>query len=119
MEENKYLCPDCGTEMNIVYEKPALNLTCPKCGCKIATSKWDEIDLDDTKYNIVINTVQNPSIEQIKIISKITGNNFIKSKSLLQNGGLVFEGFAIDVLEKEKELNQQNISYSIKPFFKY
>ena len=47
MEENKYICPQCGEEMMETYDKPALNLVCPKCGCQIATSRWEEIDLDD------------------------------------------------------------------------
>jgi len=119
MKENKYLCPECGTEMNAVFDKPALNLTCPKCGCKIATTKWEDIDLDDTKYKILLDVIENPNIEQIKFISKLTGLNFIASKDFLQKGGLIFEGFAIDVLEKKNELNKQKISYSIEPHFKY
>ena len=105
MEENKYICPECGSEMNALYEKPALNLTCPKCGCKIATTKWDEIDLDDTKYQIQLETISNPTIDQIKFISKFTGANFIASKSMLEKGSLIYEGSAVDTLKKKKELD--------------
>jgi len=119
MEENKYICPECGAEMDVVYDKPALNLTCPNCSCKMATTKWEEIDLDDTKYKMFLIKIENPSIDQIKFISKFTGLNFITSKDLLNNGGLVFEGSAIEVLEKKKNLTQENIIFSIDPLFKY
>ena len=71
MKENKYICPKCGAEMIAVYEKPALNLTCPKCGCKIATTKWEDIDLDDTDYEIVLKLSANPSMNQVKFLSNI------------------------------------------------
>lgn len=119
MEENKYTCPECGSEMDVVYDKPALNLTCPMCGCKMATTKWDEIDLDDTKYQIQLKTISNPTIDQIKFISKFTGVNFIASKSMLEKGSLIYEGSAVDILEKKKELESNNISFFIHPFFKY
>ena len=119
MEENKYICPECGSEMNAFYDKPALNLTCPKCGCKITTTKWDEIYLDDKKYKIKLTPINKPTIEQIKTISKLSGANFIESKSMLINGSLVFEGFAIEVLEKKKDLECYDIPFSINPLFKY
>ena len=119
MEENKYICPECGSEMDTIYEKPAFNLSCPKCGCKIATTRWDEIDLDDTKYQIQLDTIDNPTIDQIKYISKFTGANFIACKKMFEKGSLIFEGSAVDILEKKKELELNNILFSIKPYFKY
>lgn len=119
MEKNKYFCPNCGTEMIVNYDKPALNLTCPKCGCKITSTKWEEIDLDDTKYKILLEVVSDPNIEQIKFISKLAGLNYPTSKALLKNGGLVFEGLATEILEKKLKLNKENIRYTIEPFFKY
>lgn len=119
MEENKNICPECGSETDAVYEKPAFNLSCPKCGFEIATTKWDEIDLDDTKYQIQLEAVVNPTIDQIKFISKFTGANFITCKTMFEKGSLIFEGSAVDILEKKKELELRNISFSIKPYFKY
>lgn len=119
MEENKYLCPKCGTEMIVDYEKPALNLTCPKCGCKIATTKWEDIDLDDTDYEIVLKPSINYSMEQIKFISNLTGLNFISSKKLLENGGSLLKAKAIELREKKKLLDKTGINYSVLPEFPY
>lgn len=119
MENKKYLCPNCGSEMTETYEKPALNLCCPHCGCKIATTRWEKIDLDDKEYSILIKPIENPKIEQIKFLSKVTGKNFIFCKALFQSGGKVFAGSAVDVLQKRKDFDQNSIQYSIDPLFKY
>ena len=119
MEENKYICPKCGAEMTAVYEKPALNLTCPKCGCKIATTKWEDIDLDDTDYEIVLIWSANPSMNQIKLLSNLTGQNFIASKKLLKKGGLLLKAKAVEVKKKMAELDKNNIEYYISPDFPY
>lgn len=119
MEENKQICPKCGTEMIAVYEKPALNLTCPKCGCKIATTRWEEIDLDDTNYQIILKPFKTPSMEIIKLVSKKTGLNFIDSKKLLENGGLFMEDKAIAIKKQCNMLDNYNIEYTITPDFPY
>ena len=119
MEENKYICPNCGGEMECVYDKPALNLTCPKCGCKIATSRWDDIDLDPADYQITLESVPHPSIDNIKLVSSITGLNFIHSKALLENGGIVAKENAVKTKEIKTQLDDENIRYLITPDFKY
>ena len=119
MEENKYICPKCGAEMIAVLDKPALNLTCPKCGCKIATTKWEDIDLDDTDYEIVLKPSINHSMEQIKFISNLTGQSFITSKKLLENGGILLSAKAIELREKMKSLVEIGIDFSVTPDFPY
>lgn len=119
MENKKEFCPNCGSQMIVEYEKPALNFSCPKCGLKIATTRWEEIDLDQKTYLISVVPGENPSFEQIKFISKITGKNYIECKGILTNGGEIYKGFAIDVLKRKKELAINKISFSIDPFFKY
>lgn len=119
MENNKNICPNCGVEMIESYEKPALNLVCPKCGCKIATTKWEEIDLDDTKYSIVIEPMDSPKMDQIKMISSNSSMNYIVSKELLKNGGVFYEGDAISVLDMKKKFEVNSISFHITPEFKY
>ncbi len=119
MESNKYICPDCGADMLQEYEKPALNLSCPKCGCKIATTKWEEIDLDDAVYSICVEPFENPTMEQIKVISKSTGMNFAASKTFLKSGGILFRGSATEILEKKKTLEASSCLFHIAPTFKY
>lgn len=118
-ERSKNYCPDCGTEMTEIYEKPALNLTCPKCGCKIATTRWEKIDLDETNYVISVSHIENPTIQQIKVVSKIIGENFITSKKVLEKGGTVFEGKAVDVKSIVKTLKDMHIECIISPEFPY
>lgn len=119
MEENKYKCPHCGTEMIAAYQKPALNLVCPKCGCKIATSKWDDIDLDDNDYEIVLESLSTPTAKQLKIISELTGLNFISSKNLLSSGGILLKAKPSEIKLKLKFLDEAEIAYRITPDFPY
>ncbi len=119
MEENKYICPKCGAEMVAIYEKPALNLSCPKCGCKLATTKWDKIDLDDTDYEIILASLIKPSMNQIKLISNMTGKNYIASKKILETGGLLLTAKAIDAENILKDLNDAKIKFHISPNFPY
>lgn len=119
MEGNKYLCPECGNEMYETYEKPALNLTCPKCGCKIATTRWEKIDLDSTEYEILVMPESNPSMEHIKIVSKLIGKNFIITKDYMINGSTIFKGKAIDVKKYKDIFDANEILYKIYPDFPY
>ena len=119
MEERKYNCPECGTIMNESYDKPALNLTCPKCGYKIATTRWEEIDLDDKKYEIVLVANNNPTLDQIKVVSSITGVNFINSKDNIVSGKSIFKGSPIKVKNVAKILKEKNVDYTISPRFPY
>ncbi len=119
MEDNKYLCPECNSEMVAEYNKPALTLTCPKCGCKIATTKWDDIDVDPNIYKIIVMPNNDESIESIKIISKLTGKNFKESKELLKNGFVIFEGYANFIKEKISLISNTLVKYEITPHFPY
>ena len=119
MENNKYLCPECGEIMNETYDKPALNLICPKCGNKIATTRWDPIDLDSTVYEITVLKGNAESTENVKLVSKIMGENYIKSKMLLSTGFLCFKGNAVEVQNKKKILDDNNIKYIINPKYPY
>ena len=105
--------------MNEIYNKPALNLICPKCGYKLATTRWEEIDLDTTIYAIKVKVIENPLISQIRSISKLIGSNFIVSKKALEEGATVFEGNAIDTKSKVELLKENNIEYIISPEFPY
>ena len=118
-QKNKYICPECGTTMIETYEKPALNLECPNCNCKIATTRWEKIDLDKTIYEVIVLKMSNPSLENIKSISKLTGENFINSKALLTNGFTIYKGKAREIKNQICILDKENIEYKIVPDFPY
>ena len=119
MENNKRKCPQCGTEMVETYEKPALNFTCPKCGFQIASSRWDDIDLDDTCYEINLLPIKSPTIEEIKFISNQTGINYLKCKELLIEGGVLFTGTANETKARKEILESKHFKIKIVPDFSY
>ena len=75
--------------------------------------------MDGTTYKILLKPNCSPSTESIKIISKITGLNFINSKKLLENGGLLFEEKAIEIKRQKTNLDLNNIKYTIESMFPY
>ena len=72
-----------------------------------------------TNYAISVNPIENPSIQQIKVVSKILGENFITSKKVLEKGGTVFEGKTVDVKSIVKTLKDIHIKCVISPEFPY
>lgn len=119
MKENKYICPECGTEMDENYNKPFLLLYCPKCGCKIATTKWENIDLDETSYELILDKIESPTTDIIKLISKISGKNFICTRNDLINGDVSFKALAVEIREKKNIFDSKKIKYHIIPDFPY
>ena len=54
-----------------------------------------------------------------KIISKITGENYLKVKQILESGGLIYKGHARKIKEITEALDKANIEYKISPQFIY
>ena len=81
--------------------------------------KVDAVGLDDTDYKIVLKSLAHPSMNQVKLISNLTGQNFIVSKRLLENGGVLLSAKAIEIREKKKLLNENGVNFSISPEFPY
>ena len=117
MEENK--CEKCGTTMVSFKEGRTIGMKCPNCGWGWATTQFDPIDLDETIYSVKFDVIINPSKEQLKIILKMLNVNFLITAKLLKEGTASFNGKAIDIQSKLKELYGQDIHYSISPDFKY
>lgn len=119
MEKNKYLCPQCGSEMISEYQNPALNLICPKCGCKIATTRWERIDLDGQDYEIFLEKNEKPSIEAIRLISHLAGINYGQAKKLFEMGGSLLKSNALEIRKERDFLSRNHINFLIKPEFPY
>ena len=115
----KMLCPLCGEEMIMVYEKPALNYDCPRCGFALATTAFEEIDLDETIYQIVVSKEEKPTIDHIRVVSEFSGKNFIQSREFLLSGGIIFQGVATQIKEKTANFDKNGIKYAIIPDFPY
>ena len=117
MEENK--CEKCKTTMVSFKEGRTIGMKCPNCGWGWATTQFDPIDLDKTIYTVKFDAIVSPSKEQLKIVSKMLNINFLIAAKLLKEGKASFSGKAINVQSKLKEMNGQDIHYSISPYFKY
>lgn len=113
------ICPSCGSIMEEMVDGCAHNFKCKKCGYGEATTIATGIEWDSNEY--AINLLENnlSSIENIKLISSICGENFIYCKYLLKNGGLLIKGKALEIKPIIDKLNKSLIKIKISPEFKY
>ena len=117
----KYKCDKCGAEMLNQSKGPYIHFVCPKCGNAIATydyTKDDPIKFDEEIY-IVKSNGNKGSSETLKVVSKISGLNYIECKKLIDNDGVICSGRAKDIIESLKELKQNCIQFKITPDFNY
>ncbi len=117
MGENK--CEKCGSKMVSFKEGRTIGMKCPNCGWGWATTQFDPIDLDETIYTVKFDAIENPLKEQLKVVSKILNVNFLVTAKLLKEGNASFNGRAIDIQNKLKEMKTRDINYSISPDFQY
>ena len=113
------ICTKCRNEMEYKIENNTQGWYCSKCTNAIVTSYISKIDLDETKYEVILLENNDINIDNIKMLSKLTGDNFIKSKEILSNGGIGFSGLARDIDNKIKILKEYKIKYLVKPKYLY
>lgn len=118
MEKNN-ICDKCGAELRVDRCGCAVTYTCPKCGWSVATTEWEPIDLDDTQYEIRLSEGTPVSKKILSLISAMTGKNFIDSKKIIEDCGVIFVGKARDILEKKDFLTKQGVAFVIEPDFPY
>ena len=113
-------CEKCKSNMNRFLDKSAQGWICPKCGWNIITTKIDEIFDDMTEYSIYINDGNKVNIENMKLISKIAGVNFIIAKQMLTNSDTcLLKAKAPRIKEVIEVLKQNQIYFEVMPRFKY
>ena len=61
----------------------------------------------------------NISLDILKIVSKLTGYNFIKCKEIIKNEDVILTGKAREIVSKLTELKANNIEFVIDPSFNY
>lgn len=115
--ENK--CPNCGKEMKIVVEGSAKNFKCEHCGYSYATTIAKGIEWDTNDYSIILEKNSNVLLSQIKIVSSLSSFNFIKSKALLLEGGLLTTAKATIIKQMIGKLKDEGIKFKVMPEFKY
>ena len=103
------LCKKSHTEMTVMQEDNVSGLICPKCGWNIVTTKIDDIMLDTQLYQLYILKNEHINRNQIRILSKISGMNYIciKQNIVTRNKTLLISDRAFkikaikEMLEKE------------------
>ena len=114
-----YKCPICGRDMIKIVDGSALNFKCNNCGYGEATTIAEGIEWDSKEYEINIIIGNDVTIEKIKALSKISSLNYFECKSILLQGGLLTKGRAIEIRDKIKMLEKNDINYSITPEYSY
>lgn len=113
------ICDKCKSKMIFKIENQTQCWYCQNCENAIATSYFSKIEEDETLYSVYLMKNNDLNIDNIKLISKLSGNNFIKSKELLNNGGILLSGLARDICNNINILKESNIEFIIKPDYKY
>ena len=111
--ENK--CPNCGKELKIVIDGSAKNFSCEYCGYSFATSITEGIEWDSKEYTIILEKDNIANLIHVKTISKLSSYNFIESKNLLLNGGILNKGRAIYIKEIIQKLKNLDIKFRVTP----
>ena len=93
-----------------------VGMVCPNCGWGRATTDIDPILDDLHDYSIILEEAVKPSAEMVKALSRITGQNYIKTRESLKNPPcVVYIGKAKTVKVVARELTSLSIRFSIQP----
>ena len=117
MVNNK--CPKCGNTMRLIHEPGCVAWVCTRCDYSEATTETDDLHNDETIYSVILLDNDPTNLNIVKALSKFTGLNFLQAKDLVQNPKEIAHGFAYEILEKKKYLDDNKIHYYITPDFNY
>lgn len=113
-----FLCPECGSITEKFNEGLTTGIKCTECSWSVATTYIPPIEKDHTLYELKIQNGDHKNKNQIKIISKISGVNFLEARNLLkQENPTIFKGNAIEIKKIKSILEKENITTNIQPNF--
>lgn len=114
-------CDLCGN--SLIAKRSGLNsgLFCEKCGSwSIVTTCLPEIFGDLTVYSVFVVGIRNPSKDQVRCIAKVGGFNFLRACEVLSSAeNAIFEGKAVEVVEKLRILEEHKIVWRTQPEFPF
>jgi len=113
------ICEKCNTEMNYFQNGQSHGWTCPNCDNGLVTSYIDDMQLDETVYEVTLLPNNNPSTADLKILSKISGLNILESKKLAAEGGELIKGQAHKISDSINQIKDTDLSYNISPDYPY
>lgn len=119
MEHSKK-CMVCGSYMVFKREGSTQGWYCKNCEWNEVTTFIKEIELDRQTYKVYLIEGDEKDINQIRVLSKVNNNGFLKSKSILKvKGSLLYCGMAKDVYNICETFDDVGIKYYIEPKFQY
>lgn len=114
------VCEECGSPLEVRAEGSTQGLYCTKCDWAVVTTGMPEIRRDTAIYEVFVTGGNFKDEQQVKVISEVSGENFLAARKLLQMPGkTVFRGRAAKVVEVRDALEKAGIHYKIEPMFKY
>lgn len=114
------VCEKCQSNMKWFSESSVQGWLCTTCGWNVITTNINKIYEDMTEYCVYINSMNEVNLQNIKLISKIAGVNFVVAKQMLVKGRFcVLKAKAPKVKETIEELNKLKIQFEVSPLFKY
>lgn len=115
------VCPKCGGDLEFRQKKNVQGFYCKRCDWAVVTTYISQADLDETIYTIRIVTANRHDPKQIRILSEISGLNFITIKKRLTNENypVIFQGKATQVIQVRNKLTAAGLVFEISPSFPY
>ena len=113
-------CEKCGRKLEHRIEGSVQGQFCEKCGWGAVTTFIPPIRRDPTTYQVFIFKNNHPTVDQIKIVSKICNRNYLEvRRMLMEQQALVYEGRAEAVLTVVENLKKGCLLYKVLPQFPY
>ncbi len=115
--ENK--CPNCKEILQKTINGSTLTFKCENCGYEFATTIAEGIKWDFNDYTIIICKNNDVAIDKIKAIASISLLNFIDSKKILIEGGIIAKDRATIIKNKIDKLKEAGVEFIVEPKFPY
>lgn len=114
-------CQKCGQKAVRRIAGSCQGYFCESCNeWLFVTTYIEPIKADIKDYKIILQKGDFSNKEQIKLISTVSGINFLQARELLKNEGVkIFEGQAVEVREFSQQLKRLKIEHEIVPDFPY
>lgn len=115
--DDKFYCEICGTEMKYFEENLTMGWLCPKCNWGVVTTNQNHILFDQMEYTLSISSIEKPSVDIIRQVSRSLECNFIEARRKLQEDHVKLVCKANAVRDIARKLKEHDISFSITPDF--
>ncbi len=111
-------CPKCNSDLIENIKFGSREYLCPTCDYGLSAFVNEPIEEDDTIYELRI-IDDNITINKIKLLSKISNQNFIDVKKKCDEHVVLYSNKAKAIKKIIDSLDSANIKYIITPEFKW